>query len=108
MGLFKKDKVYYKDEVNNYFEEKGFKFEVNSYIITDIFKECLFDDEIKKLELLIEFALKNEIKLKINKKADNGRYALLWACIENNIEMVNLIIEYANRNDIILELWLFL
>jgi len=42
--------------------------------------------------------------LKINKKKDDKIYPLLNAVLKNNTEMVKLIIDYANKNEIILEI----
>jgi len=40
--------------------------------------------------------------LNINEKDEYGNYPLLWACIKNNTEMVQLLMNYANQKDITL------
>jgi len=42
--------------------------------------------------------------LKLNEKDNIGYYPLYWAISYNNIEIVKLLIEYANQHQIILEL----
>jgi len=42
--------------------------------------------------------------LKLNEKNKNGNYPLLFSCFQNNIEMIKLLVSYANKNDTILEL----
>ncbi|KAG4103330.1 hypothetical protein H8356DRAFT_1362094 [Neocallimastix lanati (nom. inval.)] len=49
------------------------------------------------VQLLISYA--NE-KIFENK---NGDYPLYWACCKNNIEIVQLIVDYANNHKIFLE-----
>jgi len=61
-------------------------------------------NNIEMVQLLINYANKNNIFLELNEKNNNGNYPLLWACNNNNIEMVQLLIDYANKNNIILEL----
>ena len=56
------------------------------------------------VRLLIEYANKNNIILKLNEKDVNGYYPLIDVCSKNNMECVRLLIEYANKNNIILEL----
>ncbi|OUM65819.1 hypothetical protein PIROE2DRAFT_7062 [Piromyces sp. E2] len=43
-------------------------------------------------------------KVKVNEKDNNRIYPLFWIYIENNIEIVQLLIDYANKNYIKLEL----
>ena len=40
----------------------------------------------------------------MNKKNKNGNYPLLFTISENNIEMIHLLIDYANNNNIKLKL----
>ena len=56
------------------------------------------------VQLLIDYANKNNITLKLNEKNKYGSFPLLLSCNKNNIEMVQLLIEYSNKNNIILEL----
>jgi len=52
---------------------------------------------LKMIELLIDYANKNNIILELNEKdCDNGEFPLIVACKRNNIAMVHLIINYAN------------
>jgi len=47
--------------------------------------------------LLINFAIKNKIILELNEKDKYGRYPLLEAISEKNIEWVKLFIVHANK-----------
>jgi len=40
--------------------------------------------------------------LELNGKSENGDYPLYWAYENNNIEMLELLIDYADKNNIIL------
>jgi len=42
--------------------------------------------------------------LNINEKNNDGNNPLIWATIKNNTEMVQLLIHYANENNIPLEI----
>ncbi len=42
--------------------------------------------------------------MKLNEKDECGDYPLLWAINKNNIEMVQLLMKYANQHQIILKL----
>ena len=42
--------------------------------------------------------------MNLNKKDVNGSYPLMEACFQNNMECVRLLIEYANKNNVILDL----
>jgi len=56
------------------------------------------------LELLINYANKNNIISELNEKDENGNYPLFLACYNNHIEIVKLLFDYAIKNNIILEL----
>jgi len=67
--------------------------------------ETIFNDNIKMVKLLIDYANKNKIILKLNEKNIIEWYPLLRATHHNNnIEMVKVLIDYSNKNKIILEL----
>ena len=61
-------------------------------------------NNIEIVKLLIDYANKNNIVLKINKQDNNECYPLLWATDNNNIEIVKLLIDYANKNNIVLKI----
>jgi len=62
------------------------------------------NNNIEMVQLLIEYANKNDIILELNNKNNDGYYPILLACYENNNKMVQLLIDYANKNNIILEI----
>ena len=66
------------------------------------------DINIEIVRLLIDYANKNDIILKLNEKTSSGWYPLLLAIskIEYflNIKMVELLMDYANKKNIILEI----
>jgi len=52
------------------------------------------------VQLLMEYAKKNDIILELNEKNMFGRYPVLLATYFNNLEIVQLLFEYANEHDI--------
>jgi len=64
-------------------------------------KACERND-IEKVKKIIKKS--QDYVININKKNDYGNNPLLYACGKNNIEIVQLLIDYANKNNIILEL----
>jgi len=59
--------------------------------------DSLKDKNIKKVKSILKNSNKNEKKLNLNKKHKNGQYPFLWAIFNDNVEMIKLLIEYANR-----------
>jgi len=43
-----------------------------------------------------------EDNFNINEKNSDGNYLFLWAVVNNNIEVAQLVIDYANKNNTIL------
>eukprot|EP00833_Pecoramyces_ruminatium_P006641 jgi/Orpsp1_1/1180673/evm.model.c7180000074290.1 len=66
--------------------------------------EAVYHNNIKIIKLLIRYADKYNITLKLNKKENFGYYPLLLAIEKNNIEIIELLIKYAEENGITLEL----
>jgi len=56
------------------------------------------------VQLLLDYAKKNNIILQLNEKNKDGYIPLLWCCRYNNLEMVQLLFDYAKENKIILQL----
>ena len=54
-------------------------------------------------KLLLDYATKNNIILKINEKDHHDNYPLLKCISNNDLEMTNLLIEYANQTNMVLE-----
>ena len=56
--------------------------------------------DIKKVKLIIENANKNEIKLNLNLNLKNKKRSchFIYACDINNIELIQLLIDYSNQN----------
>jgi len=85
---------------------------------------AIFNNNIEIVELLMAYAKENHIILNLNEKKycknfsnlvemgilnfkeihSNGTYPLLEAINKNNVEMVKLLLDYASKNDIIIEL----
>ena len=51
-------------------------------------------------KLIINYAIKNDIKLKVNDKNKFNYYPILCSVRNNNIEMVKLIVDYASKTSI--------
>ena len=62
-----------------------------------------YNENIEMINLLIDYANKNNIILKLNGKQNKENYPFHWACWNNNIEIIFLLIDYANKNNLILE-----
>jgi len=69
----------------------------------ELFDEIYNNNKEKVISILNEANQMNAI-FNINKKDTNGGYPLLWVVEKDNIEMVKLIIDYANNNNIILDI----
>jgi len=90
------------NELNLHFKKNGVNLDIkNSDDINEIFKECL--EDLNKFKIFLEFVLGKNI-VDLNIKDEFGNYPLLQTCQHNDIEIVNLLIKCANKNDIILEL----
>ena len=62
------------------------------------------NNNIEMIKLLIEYANKNNIILKLNEENESRNYALLLAFNKNNTEMAKLFFDYADKYNIILNL----
>ncbi|KAL6632930.1 ankyrin, partial [Neocallimastix sp. 'constans'] len=63
-----------------------------------------YKDNIEMIKLLIDYANKNNIVLKINERENNGDYPLFRATFNNNTEIVKLLIDYANKKNVVLKI----
>ena len=70
---------------------------VDNYNNNRSFIEYLDNNEINKLNSFIKDAIIRNIKVNINKTNKIGNYTLLLAYKANNVEIINLIINYANK-----------
>jgi len=61
----------------------------------------IIQDDIDNLMFILG-GLNNNSILLINNKDNDGKYPILWAIINNNVEMVKLIMECAYKNNVIL------
>jgi len=59
--------------------------------------------QYRKFILILKYAYNNIIILDINERDNYGNTLLVWS-IRNNIEMAKLIIEYADRNNIFINI----
>jgi len=66
--------------------------------------KAIYLNNIEIVELLIEYANKNNILLKLNENDIYENNPLLEAVIKKNTKIVKLLIEYATKNNIIFEL----
>lgn len=52
----------------------------------------------------MNYAIKNNILLKVNEKFKSNDYPLLYATVHNNIKMIKLLMDFSKENNIILEM----
>jgi len=72
---------------------------INAYI-----EEACLNNDVNKIQSLINYSNDNNIILNLNRKNEEGNYPLLIACINKNMDMIQLFIDYANKNNIILNI----
>jgi len=63
--------------------------------------EAIENKNVKKVKSILKKSTENKKILKLNDKNEYGEYPLLKAIYKNNIEIVQLLIEYANQHQII-------
>jgi len=63
-----------------------------------------YNNKIEIVKLLIEYASKNNIILKLNEINKSGNYILLCVCDKSNIDIVELLIDYANKKQYYFEI----
>eukprot|EP00833_Pecoramyces_ruminatium_P008659 jgi/Orpsp1_1/1182691/evm.model.c7180000082261.1 len=66
--------------------------------------DAIKNEEVSDLKSLLNDASENNIKLNINIKDENGNYPILLSTINNNVKLINILIDYAYKNGIILEI----
>jgi len=107
-------KLMYKNKIEN---KMTIEFSENSEILEMFLKikDRILENEIishnysilrcidlgseEMMELLVDYAIKNRIALKINEKSNCGNYPFLWSTHCNNIKLTKLLIEYGYLND---------
>ena len=65
--------------------------------------EAIENEDIERVKSIIKNSVGNKNILELNEKNKYGDYPLLWAIDNNNIEIVQLLIDYALQHQIILE-----
>jgi len=68
------------------------------------FYHSVVNNNINMTQMIIYYANKNQIKLKINDNSPNGWYPFLIAVSENNIQTAQTIIDYSIKNKIKLKI----
>jgi len=104
-GIQKGKSIYPTNNLNGiqkYLKENGYN-EVEEDINV-LLSNCIVKNQLSKFKLIMEYANKNNIILKMNEINMNDNYPLLWCTINNNLEIAQLIINYANSNEIILKI----
>jgi len=105
--------VHIKDVLINYINTINKNFQniliENGYSETEddinkFFMSCVNCGNIRLVKLIIAYANKNNMILKINEVVNNNNSPLLWCIINSNLGMAELIINYANSNRIILKI----
>jgi len=86
--------------LKRFFAEHGFYTERGYY---PLLAAC-DKNNVAMVQLLINYANKNNITMVLNRRDKYGYCPLLEACSKNNIVMVQLLIEYAQKCNIQLEL----
>ncbi|OUM68004.1 hypothetical protein PIROE2DRAFT_58395 [Piromyces sp. E2] len=71
---------------------------------TFLMHQAIRDNDLDRVELIIDKANERNIILNMNQIGVFGDYPVLWAVIKNNTKLVCLIMNYAKKKDIILEL----
>jgi len=59
--------------------------------------DAIKSGDLQKVKSIIDNASENNINLDINRKDNDNRYELLYAIDKINIEIVNIIIDYAKK-----------
>jgi len=62
-------------------------------------------NNIKLIKFLIDYARENNNNFNLNDKDNNDIYPILKAVDNNNMKIVQLLIEYLNKNIFILQMW---
>ena len=83
---------------NSVIKERFNKFS-SLYDETDLIN-AIQDRNNDKAKLIMNYAIKNNAKLNINKKDERGNYPILCCCRRNNIEVAKLLIHYADINNV--------
>jgi len=90
------------NNILKYLKEKGYnetEKDINVILLKNIIK-----NENRICKLVLEYAYKNDIILKINGKNKYGNNPFIWSIHNNNIEIVKLIIDYARKKNIIINI----
>ena len=80
---------------------KNLQFNLIKYLCDFIFKNSKTQTSKKPDKIIYKF---NPHQIYINGNNEEGSYLLLIACINKNIDMIKLFIDYANKNNIILNI----
>ena len=62
--------------------------------------EAIRIESIEKVKSILNNSTKRKKILKLNEKDEDGYYSLLKAIFKDNIEIVQLLIEYANQHQL--------
>jgi len=90
------------DNILKYLKENGYTEKEED--IDEIFSNCIMKNEYNELKLILKYAYKNNIILKINEKNKCGNNPFISCIQNNNIKVTKLIIDYAIKNNIIIDI----